>query len=95
MRVGLVGRPVTLANVVTELDLGEVSRLVNSKDKLAVTQIVLALSDEVRGLGGVLLAEALVVPDSLQSMALLDLYQAEEAGVNNMLEAYRAWIQIQ
>jgi hypothetical protein len=94
MHVGLVGRPVTQANVVTELDLGEVSRLVNSKDKLAVTQIVLALSDEVRGLGGVLLAEALVVPDSLQSMALLDLYQAEEAGVNNMLEAYRAWIQI-
>jgi hypothetical protein len=95
MHVGLVGRPLTLANVVTELDLGEVSRLVNSKDKLAVTQIVLALSDEVRGLGGVLLAEALVVPDSIQSMALLDLYQAEEAGLNNMLEAYRAWIQIQ
>ena len=95
MHVGLVGRPLTLANVVTELDLEEVSRLVNSKDKLAVTQIVLAVSDEVRGLGGVLLAEALVVPDSIQSMALLDLYQAEEAGVNNMLEAYRAWIQIQ
>lgn len=95
MHVGLVGRPLTLANVVTELDLGEVSRLVNSKDKLAVTQIVLALSDEVRGLGGVLLAEALVVPDSIQSMALLDLYQAAEAGLNNMLEAYRAWIQIQ
>jgi hypothetical protein len=36
-----------------------------------------------------------VVPDSIQSMALLDLYQAEEAGLNNMLEAYRAWIQIQ
>jgi hypothetical protein len=60
-----------------------------AEDKHFVGETILVTLDQLRGLDGVILAEA--VAGSPKQDQLLDLYQREEAALSNLTLAYQAW----